>query len=272
MKPELILFLISLFCFSCSGEKYKENNLGIAVKSIELGSLKSDLKKRKYQEFMVDWKNPSFYESDCATYNIIPKIDTFQYSYFLDFCNDELIWISYNEKSVIDWTNQKECLKNIRKFKNNDSSKTKLVDNFYKEGDRLYYCTCEHDVGIVYHEVQHDVDLATWNVLGSFAVDKNKVYSFYLMSSGLKIHELAIADKETFEVFNGTMYAKDKNNVYYSRNGIIDNADLNSFKPLDAIALETDIPLAKDNKRLYMWDEVLTDTSVINGLEEYLAN
>ena len=181
MNSELILLLIGLFCFSCSGVKYKENNLGVAVKSIGLGSLKSDLKKRKFKVFNVDWKNPSYYESDCATYNIIPKIDTFQYSYYLDFCYDELIWIGYNEKPEIDWTNQEECFKNIGKFKNNSNSKTKLVDNFYKEGDKLYYCTCELDEGIVFHEVQHEIDLKTWNVLGSYAVDKNKVFSFYII-------------------------------------------------------------------------------------------
>lgn len=265
------LILVLLICFlGCKKKTVVKNNLEIELDNLKEGELKKDVRSKVYSDFYIDWANPVKWESSCSYYQVIPKKDTFEFDYFLDFCNDKFRWIMKEEKKKIDWTNQNDCLNNLENHRLNDKDLEHIKLNFYNKDNKIYYTTCEVDLGVVLYELQYDIDIGSFENLGSFGIDVNRVYSYYLMSSGLVIHSLEIADRETFEVFEGTMYGRDKNNIYYSRSGIIEGADLNSFEPLDSKKLENNVPMARDKNHLYIWDEVFYDTSKIKGLKEYL--
>jgi hypothetical protein len=141
-----------------------------------------------------------------------------------------------------------------------------------KNNQLIYYLTCSDGSGPAFHQLLYNIDFDTFLDFGSYALDKDSVYYSFLMSDGLKIIKLNEADRQTFETFGNTMYAKDKNNVYYSRHGIFENVDLETFEPLYFKSNESIPPLARDKYHIYIWDEILQDTIQIEGLKEFLVH
>jgi hypothetical protein len=171
--------------------------------------------------------------------------------------------------AIIDWANQNECLKNLWRYEVEDENLQHIDHQFYKDKatGKTLYMTCETERGVVFHQLPYDIHFESFESLGEYAVDKDAVYHYYMTSSGNKILLLEGADRASFQVFEGTIYAKDNRYVYDSRHGIIEEADLETFEPL----LDFDIkPLAKDKHHIYFWDKIIEDTNSIQGLREYL--
>lgn len=108
-----------------------------------------------------------------------------------------------------------------------------------------------------------EVDSIDTNTLidyGQFLTDKNKVYYKYDSSDGLRIIELQDVDRESFETYGYSIYARDKNHIFDSRHGIIVEADIESFYTV-AIEMEDGrVAHGKDKNNYYFWNKIVTDT------------
>ncbi|MCX2743318.1 DKNYY domain-containing protein [Mangrovivirga sp. M17] len=174
----------------------------------------------------------------------------------------------------INWKDQTICIANLNKVNLENDTLEFVPPYFYRDikNNKEYYITCSEGYGPVLFTLKYDFDLHSFQDLGCFATDKDSVYSIFLTSDGQIFIPIKEADRATFETFGKSMYAKDKNHIYYSRSGIIPNADINTFKPIYFDFENSTPPLARDKSSLYVWDEILTDTLQINGLKEYLIN
>ena len=85
----LILLLLIL---GCSTTPRKKNNLEIELDKILENQTKEELEKIDFFNFNIDWENPNKWESSCAYYQVIPKVDTFKNKYWVDFCYDKYRW------------------------------------------------------------------------------------------------------------------------------------------------------------------------------------
>lgn len=108
--------------------------------------------------------------------------------------------------------------------------------------------------GYSYHS-NINLDLQSLSNYSQFMVDKNRAYGKYETDGECKLIPIPEVDIETFQVLNNSIYAKDKNHVYDCRNGIIENADVNSFV-VDYNGVGSD----KDNE--YFWDKPVRDTTI----------
>lgn len=99
------------------------------------------------------------------------------------------------------------------------------------------------------------LDLKTLKNLGEYIVDKSNAYGKYDIDGSAYLNKLAGVDIRSFQVIKNSVYAKDKNYVYTSRQGQIKEADVNSFEVMpDTIKW----PMAKDKYNYYFWNEVVT--------------
>jgi len=99
--------------------------------------------------------------------------------------------------------------------------------------------------------------------------DKKRVYYKYMTSDCALVYELDSVDRKSFVTFGNSNYAKDKNHVFDSRNGILRNVDLETFQ---TILIETEdgrIAYAKDKNNYYFWNKIITDTV---GFSKLLRN
>ena len=91
------------------------------------------------------------------------------------------------------------------------------------------------------------VDTATFEALGAeFFKDRSKVYNYYAMCEGGYLSIFA-NDVETFEVL-GCCYARYKNKIYHSRNGLME-ADAGSFRTSSELG-----PYAKDKNGYFAFE------------------
>jgi len=113
--------------------------------------------------------------------------------------------------------------------------------------------------GDLVYKSSQGIDHETLVDYGEFLTDKNKVYRRYDTSDEVLILELQNVDLETFKPFGNSIYARDKCNIFSSRNGIIEEADVESF---EAINIEVNGRLAygKDKDNYFFWDQIVTDT------------
>ncbi len=96
---------------------------------------------------------------------------------------------------------------------------------------------------------------------GQFLTDKERVYYKYDFSDGLMIIELQDVDRESFVTFGNSIYARDKNHIFDSRNGIIEQADLESFQTVNIEREDGSVvAYGKDKNNYYFWNEIMTDT------------
>jgi hypothetical protein len=107
------------------------------------------------------------------------------------------------------------------------------------------------------------LDLRTLVNYHQFFVDKNGAYSKYEMDGDCTISPIKEADLPTFHVLDNSIYAKDKNYVYDCRNGIIGQADVNSFEAIDMEGKYSFVT-GKDKDHYYFWDKLVTDATEIS--------
>jgi hypothetical protein len=116
-----------------------------------------------------------------------------------------------------------------------------------------FYITCNYDGTILFNQLHKSVDIATLKDLGDFWTDKNAVYYEYFTSSGMALYRLAKVDRGSFEVFENSVYGKDKNHVYSSRFEIVEGADLETFQPVKIDEEEGKMVYGKDKTNKFFW-------------------
>ena len=87
---------------SCTENIIIKSPLEIELDAIPSGTPIDSLKSIKFKHFYIDFENPSKYESDCESYTVIPKLDTLEDGYYLDFCHDSLNWYDKGMKRLND--------------------------------------------------------------------------------------------------------------------------------------------------------------------------
>jgi len=107
--------------------------------------------------------------------------------------------------------------------------------------------------------IKEDIDHESLVDYGEFLMDKNKVYRRYNTSDETLILELENVDRNSFMPLGNSIYGKDKQHVFSSRNGIIEGADVGTF---EAIHVETNdgVAYGKDKNNYYFWNQVVSDT------------
>lgn len=107
----------------------------------------------------------------------------------------------------------------------------------------------------VFEELDKSINIKSLKIKGGFLIDNKSAYGLFNMSDGTKIMKLEGIDIETFSVFDNTTYAKDKNYIYNSRDGIMQKADLKTFKPAN-INSEGYSNYGKDKNNNFIWGNV----------------
>lgn len=104
------------------------------------------------------------------------------------------------------------------------------------------------------------IDRETLVDYGQFLTDKNRAYYKFDFSDGLMILELGEADRESFRTFGNSIYARDNNHIFDCRHGIIEQADLETFRVAHVEMEDGIMKFGKDKFNYYFWDEIITDT------------
>lgn len=127
------------------------------------------------------------------------------------------------------------------------------------DNDAIFILTDEATGKAYTYKTDRKPDLHTLKIYGEYLTDKNGVYRTYDIDGETLVFDLA-ADLQTFQTFGNSMYAKDKYHVYDSRNGILEEADVNTF---EAVYMELNGKVAdgKDKNKYYLWSEIVTDTT-----------
>jgi len=96
------------------------------------------------------------------------------------------------------------------------------------------------------------IDTKSFTYLGStFYKDKKHIYHYFDMAYGGRFSIYSIGDHKTFKAI-GDHYAKDKNNIYGERAGILKNIDYKTFTSHKGVG-----PYAKDKYGYYFWDDLI---------------
>ena len=142
--------------------------------------------------------------------------------------NHEKAWQAKLQKYKGKWTSQWDCFDSMLTYEVDTLIWEPLRLNFYRnrKNGRLSLLTCEYikeNIFFpVFQTIHSQVEVPNFKNLGGFAVDKESVFHYYLTSSGRKLFELDKADRQTFQIYPNTSYARDKNHVFYSREGLVD--------------------------------------------------
>lgn len=146
-----------------------------------------------------------------------------------------------------------------------------IQDNFYRDSrsGKIFFKSKGELNSTVYNRVNYNIDFNSIFISGGFILDKDSVYYFYDTSSGTFVNKLVDADRESFHVMKGGYYAVDKNNVFRARGEVVENADINSFEPIE-LNNDSTCCLGRDKNNVYLFGEVITDFSDIEGLNEYI--
>lgn len=133
--------------------------------------------------------------------------------------------------------------------------------NIYRNADNETYVYETFAVGIgkVYRPIPHNLNIESAVDFGEWLVDDSTIFAWYETSDGRLLIENKDADRATFTVLDSSIYAKDKNHIYDTRHGIIENADVETFEAFK-INVDGRIVFGKDKNNYFFWDEVITDT------------
>lgn len=149
--------------------------------------------------------------------------------------------------------------------------KDELCSNFiYKYIQWLYYANETDTVNGGLQEMKYVIDTSTFIFLDFlYWADTNHIYGYNPMSDGGTIFLNKNADRKTFTIFENSVYAKDKNYIFY-KGQIIKDADRNTFK----IITDSDIPeLAYDINNIYFSGEIINDAMIKEfKLKKYKLN
>jgi hypothetical protein len=113
--------------------------------------------------------------------------------------------------------------------------------------DRAYTC-----------KTSGKLDLRTLKNYGESLTDTNGVYRIYDIDGETLIFDLE-ADLHSFQTFGNSMYARDKYHIYHARDGILENADIETFEAI-YIKDQGRIADGRDKNNYYFWSEIVTDT------------
>lgn len=158
----------------------------------------------------------------------------------------------------------RDCFKSLNSYKPDTTIWRQIKLNFYenKEDKKIYYLSCSFS-GEDLKEIEHKIDINTYQDFGEYGYDKDSVYYKYQTSDREWLFKLDTADRKSFKSLGNSMYAKDKNFVYY-RGEIIKEADKETF---EVINHPKRCVCAKDKNNFYLWDEVIKDSETIETLE-----
>ena len=175
---------------------------------------------------------------------------------------------SRENQDAIDWSDQLTCLDNLENYEYDTNQWEHIKLEFYrrKKTGQTYMLTCVLGHGPDWDSLPFNIDFDTYQDFGRYSTDKNFVYYRVFMSDGNMILKLDTADRKTFTALGTSTYAKDSNHVY-RRGDIIENADPKTFNVLD---FDAGPPLGRDKNNVYVWGEILKDTTEIEGLKEWL--
>ena len=159
---------------------------------------------------------------------------------------------------------QRECFDSLSYYKSNKEFELVKL-NIYRNliDSTFHYSTCDYDGTVYLRQLDNSIDIDSVEDLGEYWVDKNNVYSKYSTSDGIQFFKLKKVNRESFKTFGKTIYAKDKVHVFDSRHGIIEGADLETFKAI-SINKETGMSVyGKDRYNYFFWDEIVEDKDTI---------
>ena len=174
---------------------------------------------------------------------------------------------------------------NNSKLRNNFfSSPSKCFDNLYdysfdenkfktsngiifknKINGSTYILTCDNDGHMYLRSLNVELDYETINQQGEFWKDKNSVYGNYTTSDGDMLYQIKNADVHSFESFDNSIYGKDKNFVFTSRHGKMENVDINTFIPIYSNNKRI-ASYGKDKNNYFFLDDRIEDTTAINSI------
>lgn len=159
------------------------------------------------------------------------------------------------------WTDQIECFGNLNDYQQNEDFELIKLNIYLRKTDSTFHLlTCDFDGQAYHRQLDKTVDVVSLDDHGEFWTDRNYIYYEYLTSDGIQLHRLDTADRATFKTFGKTIYARDKDHIYDSRHGIVNMADLDSFRPI-VIDKESGASVyAKDKYNYFFWDEIVEDT------------
>jgi hypothetical protein len=130
----------------------------------------------------------------------------------------------------------------------------------FTDDSTIYILTRRKDGANYTYKGKDTIDIETLKQQGEYLIDRHRVYNIYEIEDETLILTMEGIDKSSFHVLEYSMYAKDKNHVY-SRNGIIDNADVATFEAVRIKNKKTgSFAYGRDKKNYYFWDQIVTDT------------
>jgi len=164
-----------------------------------------------------------------------------------------------DEDEANKWSSQKDCFDNIDNFIPSEEFEwVKLRIYKHKKDSTFHYFTCRYDgLGYLY-KLGDNMHVESIVDHGEFWTDKNSVYYQYDISDGIRIFKLDSVDRASFETFGESIYAKDKYHIFDSRNGIIEEADVESFELASNPDSSSFVYYGKDNFNYFFWDEIVT--------------
>lgn len=251
------MFII-LGVIGCINKSAINNQLEEELDNIPKGISINEIHKIQFKNFKIDvYGYLEGRDKDFRTYWVQPYFDSLNYLYDLNFMDSLYTsWTKTEKKDLGRDFTLCDSLKSNFKRTNPEYEHIKL--NFYKNKTNLinYYTTCNSDMELNIVKLEFDIDINSFNYSGEFGFDSSSVYGIYSCSDGELIYKLKNADKKTFQILKNSTYGKDHKNIYNSRKGIMELADLESFKPITG-------NLAIDKNNIYFWDKIISDSMEI---------
>lgn len=161
----------------------------------------------------------------------------------------------------------KDCLENLEDYKPSGNFIRGRLNIYINTKDATqHFLTCDEGGKPYLRLIEGKLDIESLVDHGEFWTDKFKVYYEYSTSDGVNIYELKNVDRSSFTALGNSIYGKDKNHVFDSRHGIVEEADLDSFKPIFKDSLKSSTSYAKDKNNYFFWDEVITDSIALKDI------
>lgn len=108
-------------------------------------------------------------------------------------------------------------------------------------------------------KMKYLIDISSFRFLNfTYWADKNNIYIFIPTSDGGTVSINELIDRKSFELFEGTDYAKDKSTIYY-RGSKLDDVDFKTFRIINNKEISS---LAVDKNSIFQFGEKLTEDEI----------